>query len=126
MWGKRAKVRKADTLFSQYIRIKANWCCEYCHKDFSDRKQYLHCSHYFGRSRESTRFDEDNVVAFCSYCHNRLGHGEGRQEYTEFMINKLGQEGFDLLTLRANTYKKRDDKMTIFILNEMLRNINEG
>ena len=109
MWGKRAKVRPNDTLFSRYIRTKANWECEYCHKDFSDRKQYLQVSHYWGSGRESTRFDEDNVVALCSYHHKLLGHGDGRDEYREFMIKKLGQAGYDSLEVKAHTYKKRDD-----------------
>ena len=65
----------------------------------------------------------ENCDLLCNFPCHRLWETEDRGEYKEFMINKLGQEGFDLLMLRANTYKKRDDKMTELILNEMLKEL---
>jgi len=123
MWGKRTKVRKNDILFSRYIRELANWKCAACGKDYSDNHQGLHCSHYFSRRKENTRFDLDNSIALCIYHHNLWGHGDGRAEYTEFMIKKLGSEGFDLLRLRADLYFKRDDFLTALVLKEMLNEL---
>ena len=120
MWGYRVKLRPADVLFSKYIRERAGWRCEYCNKDMSDRKQYLQNSHYYGRGKESTRFDPDNCMALCSYCHNKLGHGDKRDEYKRIMINKLGEKGFDLLTLRSNTTQKKDDEMTKIYIKKLL------
>lgn len=110
MWNKRPKIDKADHYFSLYIREKAGWKCEYCGKDFSakDRRKYLQNSHYWGRVNESTRFDPDNCMALCAYCHNRLGHGDGRDDYRRIMIQRLGEKRFQLLEIKKNTYKKKD------------------
>mgnify|MGYP001579452197 CR=1 FL=1 len=116
----RVKLRKADILFSEYIRRKAGWKCEACGKDYSNNHRGLHCSHYFSRSHESTRYDLDNALALCFYHHNLWGHGEGRDLYKEYMIKRLGQEGFDNLTLRANLYAKRDDFSAEMVLKSML------
>jgi len=56
------KIRKADSLFSNYIRRRADWKCEACGKDYLTNKQGLHCSHYWGRGRENTRFDPEIVL----------------------------------------------------------------
>jgi len=126
MWGKRVKVRKTDTLFSRYIRELADWKCAACGKDYSDNHQGLHCSHYFSRRKENTRFDPDNAIALCIYHHNLWGHGDGRAEYTEYMIKRLGQEGFDLLTFRSQQYQKRDDVLTIFWIEQELKKLGES
>ena len=87
----------------------------------------LGVSHYWGRSHENTRFNLDNVICLCNFpCHAGENGWEGEKKsggYYDFMINKLGQEGFDLLELRAHTYKKRDDKMDKIILTEMLKEL---
>jgi len=118
----KVKLRKTDNLFSRYIRGRANWKCEHpsCGKDYRNNPQGLHCSHYWSRSRESTRFDEENAIALCFYHHQNWGHGEGRDEYKAFMIQRLGQEGFDRLMLRAHLYCKRDDKAVEIILKHQL------
>jgi len=126
MWGKRVRQRKNDTLFSRYIRELANWQCAACGKDYSDNHQGLHCSHYFSRRKENTRFDTDNSIALCIYHHNLWGHGDGRAEYTEFMIKKLGQEGFDLLRARSDLYSKRDDVVGEMVLDAMLKELKGG
>src|SRR3990167_8799398 len=119
------KIDKADKLFSQYIRQKAAWKCEYCGKDYSDNKQGLACSHYWGRRRENTRFDPDNCMALCYYHHMQLGHGDGRDEYREIMIKRLGQKGFDLLQMRANTMKNKDRRMALIVIKELLKTLEE-
>lgn len=126
MWGKRAKHDKVMKLFSLYIRTKANWLCEYCGKDYSNNHQGLHNSHYHGSRKEGTRYDEDNCSALCAYHHNHLGHGDGREEYKQFMIKKLGLKRYNLLTLRANSYFKKDREMSYLIVKEMYKGLNEA
>jgi hypothetical protein len=124
MWGKKTKRDKCDALFSNYIRTRDKWQCQYCGK--TPNKQGLHCSHYYSRARESTRFDPENAVALCFSCHNLIGHSsEYGGVYKEFMIKRLGKKGFDLLTLRAYTPKKKDRKMTFLILKEMMKDLEE-
>jgi hypothetical protein len=78
--------------------------------------QGLHNSHYWGRARESTRFEPDNCIALCYGCHRIWGHGDGRDEYTAFMKKKLGEKRWKTLMLQANAYQKKDDKlMTLFV-----------
>ncbi len=116
----KTKPRKTDKLFSTYIRTKSDWKCEYCGKDCSEKRQGLHASHYYGRRKESTRHDERNVSAFCFNCHQNLGHGKDRDKYKEFMIKKLGQDGFDKLLIDSNTTKKRDDVMDELYIKKLL------
>ena len=122
--GFKVKLRKTDTMFSNYIRGKAHWRCEYCHKYYGDNKRGLHNSHYWSRGRESTRFEPDNCVAFCYYHHEKLGHGDGRDEYREFMVKRLGQNRFDSLMIQSNTTKKRDDKMDEIVIKELLKTLD--
>jgi hypothetical protein len=41
------------------------------------------------------------------------------------MRKKLGDTAFDLLDVRAHTYKKRDDKLDEIILKELLKELKE-
>jgi len=128
----KAKERKTDKLFSIYIRTKDGWRCIACDlengsKDYSENKRGLHCSHYWGRGHENTRFDPENCDSLCWYHHKfGWGHGDGRNEYTAYMRKKLGDKGFDLLDVRAHTYKKRDDKLDMIILKELLKQETAG
>src|SRR3990172_4457816 len=95
------KRRKTDIAFSNYIREKAGWRCEYCGKICKVNGGWvaqLDASHYFSRRHESTRFDPDNVHALCSSDHKRMGgytpssssSRKGESEYDLWMKKKLG------------------------------------
>ena len=108
------KRRKTDILFSNYIREKAGWRCEKCGKLCKIKGEWiaqLEASHYFSRKRESTRFDPENVYALCTPCHKRMGSHTLKEdgEYDLWVKEKLGERGYKLLKLRANTTGKRDD-----------------
>lgn len=110
------KIRNTDKLFSQYIRQRDNWTCQRCKKRYEPPTQALHCSHFWGRGRENTRFDEDNADALCYGCHRLWGHGDGREDYIAFKKRQLGEEGYKKLTIRAHTYRKKDDKLALLQL----------
>ncbi len=124
----KVKPRKTDTLFTKYMRLKYNYECVKCSRVYPpDNCRNLGVSHYFTRGKESTRFDEDNCDLLCTLpCHRKWGHGDERGDYIKYMIKKLGQEGLDLLELRSNTYKKRDDVMDKIILDQMLKELEDG
>lgn len=116
------KLDTADTVFSLYIRERDGWCCVRCGSRHEIRSMGLHCSHFFGRSKESTRFDEENADALCYGCHQVWGSND-REAYRAFKIKQLGQKGFDLLTIRANSYQKKDRKMARLYWRERLKQL---
>ncbi len=125
MWGKRAKIDVADTLFSKYVRLRDKKCIK-CGKKGEPNKDGLEIvglenSHYWSRGKEATRFELDNCVTLCKYHHNYLGHGDGREEYREIMIQRLGEERFKTLKLQAHTYKKKDRKLERMIWRQKLK-----
>ena len=119
----KTKLRKSDKLFTQIQRFRFNYTCQKCGRKYDgDKPLYnLGVSHYYGRSREATRFDNDNVTLLCNLPCHRKWEGEERGDYTEYMIGRLGQKGFEALTIRANTYRKRDDESTEANLKEKIR-----
>lgn len=99
------KIKPADKYFSLYIRSRDEWTCKRCGKQFTPPTMGLHCSHYFGRTRKSVRWDEENCDSLCYGCH-RYWEKENREEYRAFKVKQLGQRGFDALTVRANQIEK--------------------
>ena len=111
----KVKFRAADKNFSRYIRRRE--ACEICGR--MDIK--LEASHYFGRAKESTRFDPRNVKCLCFTCHKKTH--ENKRYFTDFMLKELGQDGLDKLELDSNSYQKRDDKLNKIIISELLKSV---
>ena len=120
------KLRKSDKLFTRIQRFRFNYTCQKCGRKYSEHQPLynLGVSHYYGRSRENTRFDDDNVTLLCNLPCHRKWEGEERGDYTEYMISRLGQKGFDQLTKRANTYKKRNDAEMEEILKAKIKELD--
>ena len=122
----KTKLRKSDSLFRRYALKVYGYTCARCRRTYpSDNCRGLHVSHYWGRGRENTRHDIENVCLLCYGCHLRWGHGDQREQYTGERRQRLGDKGFDLLELRAYTYKKRDDKLDEIIIKELLKEVND-
>ncbi len=113
----KVKIDQADKYFSLWIRKRDDWTCRRCLKRDEGGMQN---SHYFGRSRESTRFDPLNCDTLCYGCHQYWG-STNREDYRQFKIMQLGEKGYDLLTLRANTYSKKDRKLQAILWKEKLK-----
>ena len=120
------KIDPADTAFSQYIRIRDGKCVR-CGSPvkFNDKGMPVshQASHYYGRGRESTRFDPENVDTLCFGCHKIWG-SDDKEGYRNYKMKQLGQKGFDRLTLRANTHKHKDRKMSLIQARLMLKGIS--
>lgn len=101
--------------------MRDNWTCCRC-----GRYEYkgLQNSHYFGRTKKSVRFDEENCDALCYGCH-RFWEKEDREAYREFKINQLGEEGFYKLQSRANTPQKQDEKLIAKYYAEKVRQLEK-
>lgn len=121
------KIDPADKTFSQYIRTRDRKCMR-CLSPVEFNDQGLptthQASHYYGRGKESTRFDPDNVDTLCMGCHRYWG-GDDREAYREFKLKQLGQKGFDLLQVRANTYQKKDRKLSLLQAKMLLQQIRQ-
>lgn len=111
IWG----FRRADRVFSNFIRIRDNWTCRYCGKNFPDRGAGLHNSHFWGRSRWSTRFDSNNCIALCYSCHIWKFEKEKQGAYKDLMLNWLGEDGYELLRKKAESFKSKLDSIAEFM-----------
>jgi len=128
MGYRRIKIDAADTTFSKYIRLRDKWC-QRCLKPGTPDKYGneivgLDNSHFWSRGRESTRYDTQNCKALCRYCHEFFGGNPG--EYTEFMINRLGQPEYDRLMIRANMTQQKDRKKSLLEAKELLKTLKGG
>ncbi len=94
-----------DKVFSDYIRLKADYTCEYCGKKNAS-KQGLHCSHFIGRTYKATRWLEDNCSCLCFGCHRHME--DFPAEYYDFMVKKLGSNRVEQLGIIARTKSKID------------------
>jgi hypothetical protein len=126
------KRNKADILFSDYIRKKAKWRCEYCKRvcrDWSGTTVFwrLEASHYFVRSHWSVRYDERNVHALCSLCHEKLGEYRNDESgpYDLWMKKLLGEKGYQKLKIDANTTARRDPKLWLLYVKQLINKNNE-
>lgn len=122
-WGK-VKADKADSLFSQWVRLRDMQCLR-CRKpvELNDKGLpiNLQASHFQGRRKESTRYDPANVCALCPGCHRYFG--ENPAEHYSWQVERLGQKEVDSLVLRSNTYKKKDRKMEVLLWSQALKDI---
>lgn len=122
------KIDKADQVFSQYIRLR-DMECKRCHSPVHLNDKGIPVSHtnshYFGRIKESVRFDPDNADTLCMPCH-RIWGSDDREAYKTFKLNQLGQKGYDALQVRANTYQKKDRKMSLLICKQLLKEVLGG
>ena len=105
------KRSKWDKVFSNAVRVRDKWTCQRCHKFYPEgKRQRLHCSHFYGRAKYSSRFDFDNAEALCYGCHHYLGsHPE---EHRKHKIMKIGASKFNRLTLRSNNRASKKDLLS--------------
>lgn len=78
-------------------------------------------SHFQGRRKEATRFDPENVDTMCSGCHTYLGANP--YEHVQWQVTHKGQQAIDMIVLRSNGYKKRDDKMEALIWRQAVKDL---
>jgi len=98
----------ADKYFSLFIRKRDGWKCQKCGKQFPKNAQNLHCSHFIGRRKEATRFNELNCDALCFSCHQFF---ETHQtEHEAWQRERKGDKVIDQLIIASNQYCKKDRK----------------
>lgn len=103
------KIDPADRWFSLYIRYRDNWTCQRCLAKYEPVTNALHCSHFWGRARESVRFDPLNASAHCHGCHSFFTANP--ELHREWKLKQIGQKQYDLLMVRAQLSRKKDRKL---------------
>ena len=98
------KREACDIHFSDCVRAKANFCCEFCGKSFKGRDQGIHCAHIHGRRHNSVRWSLDNAVSLCSYHHRYFG--ENPTEFFMWLEKHLGRWHLDVLLDKKNAIFK--------------------
>ncbi len=117
------KIWPADKIFSQIIRKRDKKCvrCQSKVEFNSSGEPISHqCSHYWGRGNWGTRYDPENCDTLCMPCH-RIWGGDDRRVYENFKRKQLGERGYNLLEMRKNAYAKRDYKLALIYVKELLK-----
>jgi hypothetical protein len=105
------KIDPADKAFSQWIRLRDKQCLR-CGSKVKLRDELPishHASHFQGRGKENTRFNELNVCTLCYGCHQFFTSHPG--DHYQWQVKRLGQDTVDQLILASNTYCKKDRKL---------------
>lgn len=113
------KIRKADKLFSDYIRTRDGWTCKVCRTGYPVGSRGLHNSHFHGRRKENTRYDPLNCDAICMHDHQNFH--ENPLQYVEWKRKQLGETEFQKLNLRAEILTRRDDQKAILYCENLLK-----
>ena len=101
-----------DRLWKEAIKKRAGGQCEWCMS-----RQVLQGHHIFSRTYWSVRFDLENGVCLCRYCHIfRL-----KKENTEFWKWIKTIRDIEYLELRKHSPSKNDYKLIEIMLRQELK-----
>ena len=117
------KIDKADSIFSQFIRTRDKECRR-CHSKvrFKDGKPISHqCSHFQGRRKEATRFDEENADTLCGGCH--MYFTANPAEHYMWQVKVKDQQTVDMIVLRSNQYHKKDRQLAYMYWKQRLKEL---
>lgn len=114
----KTKIRYVDRIFSTYLRKKRRYLCEKTGVYYPEGLG-LNVSHFWSRAKESVRFDEENVDVLSISAHQYFE--SHKTEYEAWKKEKMGKRAFDLLMIRAYTTGKRDDKATLMVLKQLIK-----
>lgn len=119
------KIDKADKVFSQYIRLRDGRCLRCLIPVELNSKGLpvsLQASHFQGRGKENTRFNEDNVCALCMGCHMYFTAHPG--EHYQWQVKRLGQDKVDEIILWSNQYLKKDRQSQFLYWSQKLKELH--
>ena len=90
---------KLDALWSQLVRMRAKWCCEFDGKYFG-KSRGLQAAHCFSRGRKSTRYHPDCGTSLCTFHHYYLDGNPILKE--QFFRKRLGDKKYEALKKLAD------------------------
>lgn len=121
-WGRRSVAseqdwEKADRKFSERIRNRDGRCQRPLCPNRTLPPALLTCSHFFNRAIWSLRYNEDNCITLCRWCHYQAPDCWERQKktaYKEYMVKRLGKRRFNALErIALDSLTQKVDKETI-------------
>lgn len=115
------KIDAADKAFSLYIRTRDNWTCQRCGTKYEPPTSALHCSHFMGRGKESTRFEPKNADALCYGCHQYFTSHPA--EHYQWQVKRKGEDVVEQLIAQSNSYKKKNRGLEKIIWTEELKKL---
>jgi hypothetical protein len=99
-----------DAVFSDVIRESYDWTCAHSGLFFPARKGLdVHCSHFYSRALNSTRWFPDNCTCLSAAAHSYLG--DRPDAHAAFIRRHLGDVRFEALQERNRRifrYRERD------------------
>ena len=95
---------EADRWFSKCIRLRHDWHCEHCGRQYDESSTGLHCAHIYGRANKSTRWDAGNCVSLDYGCHQRFTANP--LDFHNWLHSYLGEGHMELLRERRNQILK--------------------
>ena len=99
----KTKPKTLDLLWSHVVRRRDGDLCRHCRKNNGSA---VH--HIFSRRHKSTRWDPENGITLCFYCHIRIAH-EDAPYFIDWVQRAIGQDRYDKLKLQAATPAGRID-----------------
>lgn len=113
---KRKNLDYYDSLWSELVKMRAGYKCEYCWKT-----SYLNSHHIFSRNNYSTRFDPDNWICLCSWHHTLNSNFSAHKtplEFAEWIISVRWENRYFELKLKKNKCFDKDYERIEKELNE--------
>jgi hypothetical protein len=103
------KRESCDKWFSDVVRAKAGWACEYCGKEFGGPSAGLHCAHIYSRANKSTRWSLDNAVSLCAYHHDFFG--KNPVTFADWLSQYFGEGHMEILREKRNGILKTNQQL---------------
>ena len=118
----KSDIKKLDTLFSKYIRIKFSkngYCeCYTCGRQYEIAK--IQCGHFWSRKHQSVRWNEDNARPQCYGCN--VGSYGRQYEFGLKLEAEIGTERFEELARLKNL----SSKQIYLSLDDLIKKFSEG
>ena len=99
--------RAGAALFTDEGRDQWWGTCQHCNRP----DHWLSWCHVYTRATHSTRWDLDNVWAWCSGCHRMLDQHWNRKKH--WVEERIGPRRWANLTLRAETPGRKVDRAAV-------------
>lgn len=125
--SRKSIVKRLDTVFSLYIRLKNSdengFCkCISCQK--IQHYKEVDAGHFISRRHMSTRYDVDNVFPQCRYCNRYVAGNQWLYSQALEKIKKNLPEKLYLKSKQTVKYSNDDLESLISYYNNLLNHLN--
>jgi 5-methylcytosine-specific restriction endonuclease McrA len=108
-WSAKSETKKLDRFCREVVFARDRDACQRCGK--GRVAAALHWAHTITRAAKSVRWNLDNSQVLCYYCHFRWAH-EYPLQFSEWVLERLGQERYDALVRKSNQPQPLNESIT--------------